>query len=457
MNYIFYDTETTGLDTTFDQILQFAAILTDAEFIELDRIEIRCRIQPHIIPAPEALLVTRISPDMLNDPHLVSHYQFMQKIVKVLNDWSPAVFLGYNTINFDELLLRQAFYQTLHPTFLTNTNGNQRGDVLRFIQAASTLRPDVINIPKNNRGMPTLKLDVLAPANGFAHESAHDALGDVQATIYMANLVRKRAPDIWETLIPLVDKSKVNQMINNNKVNCLIEYFGGSSSVRAIVGCCAPDTVSSLISVFDLTYDPEEYFDLSVNEIVKVMNSSKKAIRIIYTNKMPAIIKLEHLRNPEHKFKLALSEIQKRADRVNNAGQFHKNVACALKLRFAREEKKKVLEERIFEGFPNISDQKLMKEFHSGDIDKKIETITLFKDERYKEIAQRLVFLENQMALESDIRDKLRKWVNNRRHGLDGVSTGRTIKDVISRIDSLLEDMPESHAEILAIKNWLLT
>ena len=30
MNLSFYDTETTGTDTTFDQILQFAAILTDA-------------------------------------------------------------------------------------------------------------------------------------------------------------------------------------------------------------------------------------------------------------------------------------------------------------------------------------------------------------------------------------------------------------------------------------------
>ncbi|SHL68298.1 Exonuclease [Roseovarius marisflavi] len=29
--FIFYDTETTGTDTTFDQILQFAAILTDAD------------------------------------------------------------------------------------------------------------------------------------------------------------------------------------------------------------------------------------------------------------------------------------------------------------------------------------------------------------------------------------------------------------------------------------------
>lgn len=44
MSFIFYDTETTGLDTTFDQILQFAAILTDDEFDELERFETRCQL-----------------------------------------------------------------------------------------------------------------------------------------------------------------------------------------------------------------------------------------------------------------------------------------------------------------------------------------------------------------------------------------------------------------------------
>jgi exonuclease I len=60
MNFVFYDTETTGLDTTFDQILQFAAILTDADLNELGRFETRSRLLPHVIPAPGALLATRV-------------------------------------------------------------------------------------------------------------------------------------------------------------------------------------------------------------------------------------------------------------------------------------------------------------------------------------------------------------------------------------------------------------
>ena len=50
MGIVFYDTETTGTDTFFDQILQFAAIHTDVDLNEIDRFEIRCRLLPHVVP-----------------------------------------------------------------------------------------------------------------------------------------------------------------------------------------------------------------------------------------------------------------------------------------------------------------------------------------------------------------------------------------------------------------------
>jgi exodeoxyribonuclease-1 len=42
MAFIFYDTETTGTRTGFDQILQFAAIKTDDEPNVMDVFDIRC-------------------------------------------------------------------------------------------------------------------------------------------------------------------------------------------------------------------------------------------------------------------------------------------------------------------------------------------------------------------------------------------------------------------------------
>lgn len=106
MAYVFLDTETTGTDTTFDQILQFAAIMTDADLNELDRFEVRCRLLPHVIPSPGDLLATRVTTAMLTDSSLPSHYEMMLQIVHKVRERSPTIFIGYNTLSFDKPFLR---------------------------------------------------------------------------------------------------------------------------------------------------------------------------------------------------------------------------------------------------------------------------------------------------------------------------------------------------------------
>jgi len=71
MAFIFYDTETTGTDKYFDQILQFAAIKTDDDLNPLETFNIRCRLLPHVVPSPDALLTTGVSvADLTGAPQL---------------------------------------------------------------------------------------------------------------------------------------------------------------------------------------------------------------------------------------------------------------------------------------------------------------------------------------------------------------------------------------------------
>src|ERR1035438_5535330 len=77
MTYIFYDTETTGKLTAFDQILQFAAIKTDAELNVVDTFNIRCRLLPYIVPSPGALLVTGTTIAAITSC-LLSHFEMMR-------------------------------------------------------------------------------------------------------------------------------------------------------------------------------------------------------------------------------------------------------------------------------------------------------------------------------------------------------------------------------------------
>ena len=208
MSFVFYDTETTGTHTAFDQILQFAAIRTDDNLNEIDRFEVRCRLLPHVVPSPGAMRVTRVSIEQLLDPALPAHYTMTCNIAGRLREWSPAIFTGWNTMRFDESMLRQALYQNLHPPYLTNSHGNGRTDVMVLAQALSALKPDTLHVPLNDKGKPTFKLDRLAPANGFAHDNAHDALADVEATIHICRLIRDRAPSEWRNAILAFDEGE---------------------------------------------------------------------------------------------------------------------------------------------------------------------------------------------------------------------------------------------------------
>src|SRR4051812_354392 len=99
MAFVFYDTETTGKLTAFDQILQFAAILTDNELKVLETFTIRCRLLPHIVPSPEALLITGVCvTDLTRAP--VSHFEMMCQIHTKMYEWSlgGAVFVGWNSL-----------------------------------------------------------------------------------------------------------------------------------------------------------------------------------------------------------------------------------------------------------------------------------------------------------------------------------------------------------------------
>lgn len=79
MGFVFYDLETTGISPAFDQPLQFAAIRTDDSFVEIERVNLRCRIAPHIIPSPQALIVTGV----------ILHNRDKQNVMATLETFRP--------------------------------------------------------------------------------------------------------------------------------------------------------------------------------------------------------------------------------------------------------------------------------------------------------------------------------------------------------------------------------
>ena len=258
------------------------------EVMHLDDVENESA--PRVEQYPIALRLTHVTPTLLTDSALPSHYAMIRKIRDMLLAWSPATFIGFNSMSFDENLLRQALFQTLHPAYLTNTNGNARSDVLRVAHAASAYTPDALVVPTDDLGRQVFRLDRLALANGHHHDGAHEAMADVVATMYVARLIRNRAPDIWKAMDRAATKNAVKTYVATESVFSLTESYYGCGYSWLVTPCGQNPRDVGQLAVFDLSFDPDDYRFLSAENLVAVLNVSPKAIRSIRANRQPIMM-----------------------------------------------------------------------------------------------------------------------------------------------------------------------
>jgi exodeoxyribonuclease I len=415
MSFVFYDTETTGLATDFDQILQFAAIRTDADLNEIGRIEIRSHLQPHVIPHPEAMRVNGMTIGEMTTPGLPSHYEMMRKVRSTLLEWSPAIFVGYNSLNFDEHLLRQALFQTLHPPYLSNTNGNCRADVMHLLQEASVFEPSSIDIPRDTSGSPIFRLEDVARRNGFPGHLAHNALGDVLATIHLARCVRENAPDCWNRFVRFSKKASVAAFIEDEEAFVLTEFYY-NRPYHYIVATFGKDPSQDNVSIgLDLRVNIDGVASLSDAQLLEFVGQSPKRVRRIRTNAAPMIASLEDV--PDNvKGGLSDSEIIQRARRFKSDKRLHARLTAALTETKAERQISPFMEERLYDTFISRDDERRMEQFHVVDWPIRVQIVESLGDERLRHFGRRLIHAHSPLLLNPAHRAEVEHVIHSRLH-----------------------------------------
>jgi exodeoxyribonuclease-1 len=401
MPFVFYDLETSGTSPAFDQPLQFAAIRTDDDLNLVDQIDIRCRLSRHILAAPWALAVTGVTPEMLTDPSLPTSFELMQTIAGLIDRWGPATWTGYNSISFDEEMIRQALYQNLHPSpYLTQMGGNDRLDIMRLVYATWELSPDALVWPTDETGRHSFKLDRLAPANGFTHHDAHDALADVQATIHIARLIRDRAPAVWDQALRNRSKHQVNDLLETGRPLRLVERFGAAPP-RSYIGAYAGRSSSNPNAVGFLDLEQIDPADLALAndaELLEAVDSTAKLIRTVTVNKVPNLFEID---TPD-------PIIADRADRLASMTDLHDRIGAALAARFADREASVHVEEQIYAGFYTHADQRLLDQFQAAEHwEDRLHILDKIQDERARQLGRRLIFLNRPDLLEASMVDAM--------------------------------------------------
>jgi len=436
MTFAFYDLETTGLSPAFDQPLQFAAILTDDEFREIERVNLRCRIAPHIIPSPWALAVTGVSPAQLLDPALPTLFECTQEIGALIDRWSPAIWTGFNSIRYDEEMLRQAFYQNLQPDiFATQFNGNTRFDLLTALYGVWHRQPDIFDWPVDADGRVRFKLDRIAPLNGFIAHNAHDALGDVEATIHIARQIAQRAPALWAELLANRDKAHVQASLETYKPMVLVERFGGGLQ-RSTLGCLCGYSASNpnQAAYFDLeAADPANFLTADDAALFAAVDATPKIIRSLSVNKTPALLSLP----------MASAAHLRGAEVIANAPEFRARVAQALAARFPEDPSAPppTVERQIFGGFYSHADKALLSEFQRADWPRRQEIVAALSDTRLRQLGRRLVAFHAPQLLAPEGRAQYKDWLRERWSAPDAPATEWMTKSKAQRaLDEMRAD-----------------
>jgi len=326
-----YDLETSGLSPRWDRVIQFAGLRTDTSLEETgEELCTYVRLPADVLPNPVAAQVTGITPQQIQRDG-IDEWEAFRKILKLFSKPGTCV-AGYNSLRFDDEFVRHGLYRMLMDPYAREwQNGNSRWDIIDLVRAAYALRPEGIEWPEVN-GVPVFKLEALAPANGITHESAHDAMSDVRATVGLAKVIREKQPLLYQYYYKLRAKKEVRALLEPIGKNLCVHVTGmyprEQSALAPVVSVTRHPKNNSSFVVVDLSKDIRPLLEWDAEKLQENLFSSdvdeRPPLKEVRINRCPFISGANVLR-PEDLSRLNLQmgkiEERKRALKKANIGR----------------------------------------------------------------------------------------------------------------------------------------
>lgn len=337
--FFFYDLETSGLNPRQDRIMQFAGIRTTPDFKQIgEPYNILVKLNDDTLPAPDALIVTGITPQQTQADGLTE-----AEFASLLRDeiFTPdTITIGFNNIHFDDEFIRTLFWRTFNdPYEWAWRDGRSRWDLLDVVRMTRALRPEGIEWPFVD-GKEVNKLELITKANGIDHLKAHDALSDVEALIDVTKIIKEKQPQLFAHLFAIKDKKKVAELVNLDDKKPFVHVTGSYDSAFHKATVAFPLTAgrNGNVLVYDLRYDPTPLLNLSSSELGKKMFAKweerqkedfiKLPVKELQYNRAPAVAPVGVLEreNGWEKIGLDIATIEKHRDILLSSPSFAENI-----------------------------------------------------------------------------------------------------------------------------------
>ncbi len=302
--FFFYDLETSGLSGRDDRIMQFAGQRTDMNLQPVgEPYNILVKLNDDTLPSPDAILVTGITPQQTQTDGL-TEAEFAKLLIEEV--FMPdTITVGFNNLRFDDEFIRHTLWRNFYdPYEWAWSEGRSRWDILDVVRMTRALRPEGIEWPLDSEGNPTNRLELLSKANGLEHSKAHDALSDVEALIGVAKLIKTKQPKLFEHLLAMRDKKAVQKLVNLDTKQPFVYVSGRYDSEfhKATVAFPLTSAPNGNVLVYDLRYNPNEFLELSANDLAKKVFATweerkaedfvKLPAKVLQYNRCPAVAPL---------------------------------------------------------------------------------------------------------------------------------------------------------------------
>ncbi|MCX6725367.1 MAG: exodeoxyribonuclease I [Candidatus Saccharibacteria bacterium] len=370
----FYDLETSGFNPREQRIMQFAGQRTDLDLKPIgEPHNILIALSEDILPDPDAILITGITPQQ-TIAEGISEAEFL-KIFNSEVALPGTIFTGYNTIRFDDEFMRYSHYRNLYDPYEWQWRDDRsKWDLLDLVRITRALRPEGIKWPFDDDGKPSNRLGMLTSINELEHENAHDALSDVRASIDLARLIHAKQPKLFNYSLVNRSKQKVAELVLAGKP---FVYTSGKFDTEyektAVVSVVAKGDDRQSVVVFDLRFDPNDYKDMSVEELAEAMRWHKPGekvasipVKTIKFNRCPAVAPISVL-NAEvtGRLKIDMSQVAAHQEALAKLPDFANNILKAVALLDKQQQTSQSTEERtvdaqMYDGFMGDSDKRLM-------------------------------------------------------------------------------------------------
>lgn len=331
-----YDYETFGSNPRIDRPVQFGGVRTDYDFNVIEEpLCIYCQPADDFLPHPEACLITGITPQKALSEGL-KEVEFIGKINEKFSQPNTCV-VGYNNIRFDDEVTRVTLYRNFFDPYAREwQNGNSRWDIIDMVRLTYALRPEGIEWPAYDDGKPSFRLDQLTIANGISHESAHDAMSDVYATIALAKLIHDKQPRLYDYVFNHRSKQQIGSLLNIYKPTPVLHV---SAMYPSELGCIAPvmpiaihPTNKNEIIVYDLRNDPQKFLNMAQDEMAERLftrkddlaeGSERLPVKTIHINKSPVVVPVNTLTDDAaERWKIDINSANESLQKINGNQKF---------------------------------------------------------------------------------------------------------------------------------------